>query len=134
MTDWRARAIAAEAELHAMRPAYLDETHGDRDPETVGATQIRELRESSESWRTAVIAWQRWASETLTALGRQIDGGEWGDEQAARIISSEMAAMRKVVDAAVVLCTSPIAGLLRADSDLGAAVIAYRNRTRSHTP
>lgn len=43
--DWRARALAAESALHAMRLAYLDDTHGDRDPSTVSAADIKSLRE-----------------------------------------------------------------------------------------
>jgi len=43
--DWRGRALAAEYALRALQLAYLDETHGDRDPATVTSDDIRGLRE-----------------------------------------------------------------------------------------
>ncbi len=47
-----------------------------------------ELREQSESWRRAALAWQEWAARLLAANGAQPKGGEFGDEAARREIEA----------------------------------------------
>ncbi len=47
-----------------------------------------ELREQSESWRRASIAWQEWAARVLSESGRQPKGGEHGDEAARKEIEA----------------------------------------------
>ena len=41
-----------------------------------------EARETSESWRKACVAWQHWANDLLSDLGRQMLFGELGDRAA----------------------------------------------------
>lgn len=49
-----------------------------------------ELREQSESWRRAALAWQGWAADLLASHGKQPKGGAHGDDAARAAIEALM--------------------------------------------
>ena len=54
----------------------------------------------AEFWRTHANTWQKWAGSLLADMGKQIEGGLWGDEPAGKIIRAEVERMRPVYELA----------------------------------
>lgn len=85
-----AEANAPSADFTSHTDAYQD----GRDSRDAEIATLREelvhMRETSESWRKAHLAWQQWAEVWLKRLDLQLIGGLWGDREARRILAAEL--------------------------------------------
>jgi hypothetical protein len=89
-----------------------------------------ELREQSESWRRAALAWQAWAAVLLAANGAQPKGGERGDEAARAKIEALTRRGRTKPSLALEAAALAYAGAVASRRNEEASLIAaHRART-----
>lgn len=60
--------------------------------------EVERLREQSNSWMRAEVAWQHWADGLLRRLGRQPEGGALGDGPARDAIGAEVERLRGALE------------------------------------
>lgn len=94
----RAWARRWKALAREQREEYVEVLREYSEVLDVKTIEVERLREQSESWRRAELAWQAWADSLLSRLGRQPEGGKLGDGPARAAIGAEVERLRGALE------------------------------------